>query len=108
MHLGVEARCPHLAQRIRNAELMRRAEDEDLHVKVTVLHGSSDLGKSTWVNRQFPCGKLFVLTVGDGSPDSVWWDGYHGQEAVLIDEFEGQTDIFFSTNKKILLSVVEP
>lgn len=61
--------------------------------QVTVIWGPTGTGKTREVWER-ECGpdtydedKLYVVA------DKYWWDGYNGQEAVLFDEFVGETPI---------------
>lgn len=53
-------------------------------VQVTVLWGPPGTGKTRTVWETEP--ELFSAATHRGT---LWWDGYHGQEAVLIDDFNG-------------------
>lgn len=54
---------------------------------VSVYWGTSGTGKS---HRAFEeCGESFYLK----SPLTKWWDGYRGEENIIIDEFRGVVDI---------------
>lgn len=50
--------------------------------KVVVLHGPSGCGKSRWAHDAFP-------EAYSKDPNNDWWDGYHGQDVVIVDEFYG-------------------
>ncbi len=61
---------------------------------VTILYGGSGTGKSAYCNLQeMLVGKeAFWLSApadGRGRNSRVWWDGYSGEETVVIDEFYG-------------------
>ncbi len=61
---------------------------------VTILYGGSGTGKSAYCNLQeMLSGKdAFWLSApadGRGKNSRVWWDGYAGEETVVIDEFYG-------------------
>ena len=49
--------------------------------EVWVLWGPSGTGKSRWVAATWP--DAFWK-----SPESKWWDGYSGQETVVLDDFK--------------------
>ncbi len=53
-------------------------------LKVTVLYGPPDSGKTYWAYKQDQ--KLYAIPVGK----NLWWDNYVGQETVLMDDFSGQ------------------
>lgn len=50
-----------------------------------VLYGLTGTGKSYRANRTYP--DAFHLRKPNGGP--LWWDGYSGQETVIVEEFEG-------------------
>jgi len=52
--------------------------------EVILLVGKPGTGKTYMAYKEEP--KLFELAIGAG----VWFDGYCGQETVLLDEFEGE------------------
>lgn len=59
---------------------------------VEVFWGAPGTGKTRLVEeRAAACGKtLFRMDFGDR--DRVWWDGYAGEEWLLMDDFKGQMD----------------
>lgn len=61
-----------------------KSKDRNFKSYVTVLHGDAGTGKSHWAHNTFP--NAFHLMKGE-SEARLWWDGYDGQEAVIIDEF---------------------
>lgn len=52
--------------------------------EVLVLWGSTNIGKSFYANSQYP--DAYRLS---NCPTGVWWDGYSGEETVIVDEFYG-------------------
>ncbi len=58
-------------------------------LKIYVLWGESGVGKTRYVFGKYPD----VFSVPD--PDLRWFDGYTGQETVLIDEYRGTADDSF-------------
>ncbi len=54
------------------------------NLKVTVLYGPPDTAKTTWAYDKFP--DLYAVPVGK----NLWWDNYHGEDTVLMDDFSGQ------------------
>jgi len=61
-------------------------------VRVAWLYGSPGSGKTRSVWREYP--NVY------SKPSGAWWDGYNGEEAILLDDFEG--DIPFSELLKVL------
>ncbi len=53
-------------------------------VQVTVVYGESGAGKTKYCYEQDP--ELYRLMP---SESTVWFDGYHGQTSILIDDFYG-------------------
>jgi len=54
-------------------------------LKIICIRGTSGIGKTFWAYERFP--DLYRPNYGNGG---LWWDGYAGQECVLLDEFRGQ------------------
>ena len=52
-----------------------------------MLKGPSGSGKSRYVWEQHP--DLYTLDPPQCSNQSVWFDGYDGQDVLLIDDFDG-------------------
>lgn len=79
-------------KRYRQLKLTRR----EWQTKVTVVWGPSGSGKTTLVEK---LAKDAALALGTSQPftlmksmkhaSGIWWDGYVGQEIVIIEEFEG-------------------
>ena len=76
-------------------------------VNVTVLYGDAGAGKTRHVYDKHGVKNVYRLTQGNAG--NVWYDGYHGQDTLLIDDFYGW--IKYSTllqtldNYKLRLSV---
>ncbi len=51
-------------------------------------HGKTGCGKSETAFKDFNPDTHYVKSVN--SKEADWWDGYTGQETVIIDEFRGQ------------------
>jgi len=54
---------------------------------VFVLVGKPGCGKTRWCYHEYP--DLWEQPINMSKTDTNWFDGYHGQKAVLLDEFEG-------------------
>ncbi len=53
---------------------------------VIVLVGPTDVGKSWWCDKFFPAPDSFWVP---HPGTQMWWDGYEGQQTVILDEFYG-------------------
>lgn len=58
--------------------------------KVYVLWGPPGVGKSRWAFGSHPGGPEAVFTKTDAK--SRWWDGYSGQDRIVLDDFYGQIE----------------
>ncbi|QDZ59982.1 replication-associated protein [Beaked whale circovirus] len=67
--------------------------ERDFKTEVLVWVGPPGVGKSKLVSEQFP-GAYWK------TPGTKWWDGYYGQDVVIIDDFRG--DIFFEYFLRLL------
>ncbi len=81
-HYKVMAKYPRLRQQIEMAlNLDARTWMTELHIK----WGITGSGKSHWARETYP-GAFWLSPPRD---KGCWWDGYRGQETVIIDEFKG-------------------
>lgn len=67
-------------------EQLKRKRGEERHVELIIYWGKTGLGKSRRAGYEFP--DAYYLNIYGGAT-SVWWDGYDGEEVVVIDEFKG-------------------
>jgi len=58
-----------------------QSKPRDFKTQVYVIQGPTGTGKSKWAQDNYP--NAFW------KPRSNWWDGYCGQDAVVLDEFYG-------------------
>lgn len=92
--ISVVSEQPHVLPAIRSLEKFRNMIDKSTHrdVKVILLVGSPGTGKTRWAWENYP--DLY------SKPEGHWWDGYSGQETILLDDYYG--DISYSTFLKVL------
>lgn len=95
-----------------NALRMRKAIKEEIFARIPrrdgqteclIIWGPTSVGKSWWVEKTYPDYIPIELT-----KDYQWWDGYEGQDTVLIDEFDSREmkepmwlSLFNYTKKKV-------
>jgi len=84
---------PHLATCIRALERYQQLSLRSTHreLKVYVIVGEPGTGKSRWAWDNFP--ELY------SKPEGHWWDGYSGQDTILLDDYYG--DIPYTTLLKV-------
>jgi len=63
--------------------------------EIILIHGDSGIGKTRWAYDNYP--NLFEMAVQNGT---LWFDGYAGEETVLIDDFAGE--IYLAAFLKLL------
>jgi len=82
----------------------RRAQSKpvipDFKREVILIQCKPGVGKSRWVQKNYP--DYYSVPIQTGAN---WWDGYCGQETVLIDEFEGE--MYLSNLLRILDQYIE-
>jgi len=85
---------PHLLPSIRALQTYKNLIQKSTHrdVKVIFLIGSSGTGKTRWAWDNYP--ELYT------KPEGNWWDGYTGQNTILLDDYYG--DIPYSQFLKVL------
>lgn len=59
---------------------------------VVVVFGDAGVGKSRWVRQQAEAcpGGFFELAKNGGTLESVWFDGYEGQQCLVLNDFYGK------------------
>lgn len=62
---------------------------------VLVLWGKTGLGKTRFAYENYDLDQIYKLTEPEGK---LWWDGYNGQEVLLIDDFSGWIKYRFLLN----------
>jgi Putative viral replication protein./RNA helicase. len=85
---------PQLLPAIRALETLKKLSIHPIEreVHVTWLYGSPGSGKTRWVWTQYP--DVY------SKPSGNWWDGYNGEETLLLDDFDA--DIPFAELLKVL------
>lgn len=88
----------HTAAKFKYDRSINKIRNEELQIKAKALHGQAvdviyiwgeaGTGKTRYVYDHEELDNVYnVCANGD---QSVWWDGYNGQEAILFDDFRGQ------------------
>ena len=85
-HMPLFLKYPSAVKQIRQIFLPDRKEQTEL----AIWYGAPGTGKTTEAKAKWP--DAFWLSQL-GPKGTVWWDGYDGQETVIIDEFQGFIDI---------------
>lgn len=86
-HFGTMLRYYKGVSHYKRAKLDRRR----VQTEAVVLFGLTGVGKSYRANHMYP--DAFHLRRPNNGP--LWWDGYVGQETVIVDEFEGWMSLNF-------------
>lgn len=92
-HLEVRAKYPRLEQLLINEDDKQRAIDmykNGFRPEIHIRWGEPGAGKSRYVYDKHGAENIYELNLGDGSGGSVWWDGYDGEEVILINDFDGE------------------
>lgn len=62
---------------------------------VAVLWGDSDCGKTRYAYDKHGCRNIYKHKCGDGSKGAIWFDNYHGQPVIILDDFVGQIPLTY-------------
>lgn len=73
-------------QRCRNVLLKKTAKKIEAPI-VTAIIGEPGTGKTRYVYDNHDNDEIYKLECGDGSSNSIFWDGYNGESIILIDDF---------------------
>lgn len=80
-----------------DSAIQKRTQNRFREVETVVLWGEAGVGKTRRAYEEaeaFAPGKiLYPVTCGDGH--NLWFDGYDGEECILIDDFYGQISFNF-------------
>lgn len=92
--ITVVSEQPQLLPAIRSLERYKTLLSKSTHrdVKVIFLLGSPGSGKTRWAWDNYP--DLY------SKPEGHWWDGYSGQETILLDDYQG--DIAYTQFLKVI------
>lgn len=85
-HMPLFLKYPSAVKQVRQLYLPARTAQTEL----VIWYGAPGTGKTTQAKAKWP--DAFWLSQL-GPKGQVWWDGYDGQETVIIDEFQGFIDI---------------
>lgn len=61
-------------------------------IQVVVIWGPTGVGKSHWAWNNFPLDRMFGWNANSGKP---WFDGYAGEDILVIDEYSGEQELAF-------------
>lgn len=92
--ISVVSEQPQLLPAIRSLEKYKSLISKSTHrdVNVIFLIGSPGTGKTRWAWENYP--DLYT------KPEGHWWDGYSGQNTILLDDYQG--DINYTQFLKVL------
>lgn len=85
-HTGCMAKYDRFYKTCRNIVLEEEAK-KMIPPEVTVIIGDAGAGKTRMVYDNHNIDDIYKIDMGDGSDGSLWWDGYDGQDIILIDDF---------------------
>nr|UOF79169.1 rep protein [Cressdnaviricota sp.] len=80
------AKYPKFYQMCRNVLLKHEAQKK-IQPIVTVITGEPGIGKTKYVYDNHNHEDIYKVEIGDGSANSIFWDGYDGESVILIDDF---------------------
>lgn len=83
-HFGTVVRYHRGIERYR---VLLRQNAHRCRPEVLVLHGPSGVGKSRYVREHWP--DAFYLQRPRENRGAPWWDGYDGEDTVVVDDFYG-------------------
>lgn len=63
---------------------------------VTYIYGDTSVGKTFYVYKTEGPKNVFELTFGDGTKNSIWWDGIEDEKVLLLDDFYGQCKLSYA------------
>lgn len=86
---------PRGTQLLRSTALNKAASKIRPDIEVHVLIGAPGSGKTRTVYDSYPLNDIYKITLDS---QSVWWDGYDGQNILLIDDFESWLPYRFLLN----------
>lgn len=73
---------------------VKKYKDADF-IEVHVRYGRPGVGKTRYVYDKHGVDNTYVVSMGDGSGKSLWFDGYDGQPVMLLDDFNGEIPFKF-------------
>lgn len=76
----------------------RYQEKRNWNMEIEVYYGNPGTGKTWTAHEKYPNNYVVEYDNGNGTQ---WWDGYEGEETIIMDEFRG-FDIKFSFMLKLL------
>lgn len=72
-------------------QLESRSDRQHSGINVRVLWGDAGSGKSQWAINHLVHGSYYKLDCSGVKQGNIWFDGYDGQDTLIIDDFDGDT-----------------
>lgn len=66
--------------------LSRATVPTERNMQIITLYGPSRIGKTHWVYQRYPATSIYKVA----QYQPIWWDGYYGQDILLVDDFNGE------------------
>lgn len=85
-HTGCMAKYDRFYKTCRSIVLEEEAK-KMIPPEIIAIIGDAGSGKTRMIYDNHHIDDIYKITMGDGSDNSLWWDGYDGQDVILIDDF---------------------
>lgn len=86
IHTENMAKYDRFYQRCKNIQL-KKISQQCIDPEVIIIYGEPGSGKTRHVYDTEDINNIYKMECGDGSANSIFWDGYTGEEVILIDDF---------------------
>lgn len=99
---SINAKFPRFVDKLYQLQHKKNARDNyysfingEMKKKVKVYYGPAGSGKTSRVFGKHSLDSIYVLSIGDGTKNSLWFDDYQGEEILLLDDFYGNIKYSF-------------